>query len=73
MAKSIHVTPKGDKWQVKTGGSPKGIKEFETQKAGIEYAKPKAQHEKAELVIHRPNGQIREKNSYGNDPKNIKG
>lgn len=29
--------------------------------------------EKSEVVIHRPNGQIRDKDSYGNDPFPPKG
>nr|WP_084389162.1 DUF2188 domain-containing protein [Fusibacter sp. 3D3] len=32
-----------------------------------------AKNQQSELVIHRPNGQIREKNSYGNDPYPPKG
>lgn len=30
-------------------------------------------NQESEVVIHRPNGQIRDKNSYGNDPFPPKG
>lgn len=71
--KSIHITPKGDQWQVKTAGSTKATKVCNTQKECIDYGKQQAKRNNAELVIHGTNGQIREKNSYGNDPRNIKG
>jgi len=34
----------------------------------IERAREIARHQESELFIHRRNGQIRERNSYGNDP-----
>jgi hypothetical protein len=27
---------------------------------------------RSEVVIHRPNGQIRDKDSYGNDPRRVR-
>ncbi|MGO2117437.1 MAG: DUF2188 domain-containing protein [Fusobacterium sp.] len=70
---SQHVTPKGEEWQVKKGGSSKATKLFDTQKSAIEYAKEIAKNQKTELCIHGKDGQIREKNSYGNDPCPPKG
>lgn len=66
-SKSIHVTPHGDSWQVKTAGNTKATKVCNTQKECIDYGKQQAQRNKAELFIHGENGQIRERNSYGND------
>lgn len=68
MGKNQHVTPKGDKWQVKGAGNKKATKLFDTQKEAIDYAKNIAKNQKSEVVIHRPNGKIRDKDSYGNDP-----
>ena len=65
---SIHVTPKGEEWQVKKGGSSKAIKIFDTQAEAIEYAKEIAKSQETELYIHGKDGQIRDKISYGNDP-----
>ena len=74
MSKSRqHVVPNGKNWAVKTENSLRATKIVETQSEAIEIAKEIAKNQKAELFIHRRNGQIRERNSYGNDPRNIKG
>ena len=39
----------------------------ETQAEAIVIAREIAQNQKSELIIHRRNGQIRKKDSYGND------
>ena len=58
-----HVTPRGDEWQVKGAGNSKATKLFDTQKDAIDYARNIARNQEVELVIHRPNGQIRAKDS----------
>lgn len=63
-----HVVPNGDIWQVKAERSPRATKNFNTQKEAIDFARDIARNQKSELVIHRKNGQIRDKDSYGNDP-----
>ncbi|MBQ7376873.1 MAG: DUF2188 domain-containing protein [Clostridia bacterium] len=74
MGKSQHVTPhpKGG-WQVKGAGNSKATARTTTQAEAIYIAKNIAVNNKSELVIHRTNGKIREKNSYGNDPYPPKG
>lgn len=71
--KNIHVLPNQGNWRVQTDGSKKAYRTTSTQKEAIEIAKQVAKNNKSELLIHGKNGQIREKNSYGNDPSNIKG
>lgn len=69
MGKNQHVTPHPDGgWQVKGAGNDKATKRTDTQSQAIEKAREIAKNQGAEVVIHRPNGQIRDKNSYGNDP-----
>ena len=34
----------------------------------MDRGRSQAQRERTELVIHRPNGQIRDSDSYGSDP-----
>lgn len=68
MGKNQHITPKGDKWQVLGAGNQKATKLFDTQKDAIDYGRNIAKNQEAELVIHRPDGRIRDKDSYGNDP-----
>ena len=63
-----HVVPNGDTWQVKSEGSTRATKNFNTQREAIDFARDIARNQKSELVIHRKNGQIRDKDSYGNDP-----
>lgn len=68
MSKNQHVTPKGNYWQVIGAGNSKATKLFNTQKEAIDYGRTIAKNQQSELVIHRPNGTIRDKDSYGNDP-----
>ncbi|WP_425452645.1 DUF2188 domain-containing protein [Edaphovirga cremea] len=39
-----------------------------TQQEAIDAARPISRNQGGELVIHRPNGQIRDKDSHGKDP-----
>lgn len=68
-----HVTPKGNKWQVKKSRSSRATKVFSTQKEAVAYAKEIAKNQQAELFVHARNGRIRERNSYGRDPFPPKG
>jgi uncharacterized protein YdaT len=69
MGKNQHVTshPNGG-WQVKGAGNTKATAKMDTQAQGINKAKNIAQNQKSEVVIHRPDGRIRDKDSYGKDP-----
>jgi uncharacterized protein YdaT len=71
--KNQHVTKHGDGWQVKGAGNQKATKVTETQKEAINIAREIAKNQSSELIIHGKNGQIRQKDSQGNDPSNIKG
>ncbi len=73
MKKSIHVLPHGDQWAVKVEGNQRASKVTDTQVEAIKLATNKAKNYETELVVHGKDGKIREKNSYGNDPRNIKG
>ncbi|MCW5775355.1 MAG: DUF2188 domain-containing protein [Phycisphaeraceae bacterium] len=69
--KNIHVVPHGSGWQVKPeGGGP--VSNHRTQGSAEDAGRRLAQQNHSELVIHRPNGQIRDKDSYGNDPPRSK-
>jgi uncharacterized protein YdaT len=71
--KNQHVTKHGDNWQVKGAGNERATKVVETQKQAIAIAREIANNQHSELVIHGRNGQIRDKDSHGHDPRNIKG
>ena len=67
--KSNHVVPsKGTGWAVKKSGASKASKKFETKVEAVKYAKEISNREKTELYIHKKDGRIQNKNSYGNDP-----
>ena len=67
----VHVVPKDNRWGVEVGGAQQGI--FETQEHAIDIGRGLAQTNRSELVIHGRDGKIREKNSYGSDPRSTKG
>ncbi len=73
MAGQINVVFKDNKWKVKPGGNARSIKNFDTKKAAVQKGKIEAKKRNTELLIHNKNGQIAIKNSYGNDPRSIKG
>ena len=69
MAKNQHITPHPNGCQqVKGAGNSRATVRTETQKQAIDIGRSIARNQQSELVIHRPNGQIRDKDSYGNDP-----
>jgi hypothetical protein len=73
MGKNIHIVKNDKQWSVKSEGSTRAIKNFETQKEAIVFGKSQARNQHSELLIHYTNGKIRERNSYGNDPFPPKG
>lgn len=73
MGKNQHVTPKDGMWQVKGAGNSKATSTHQTQQQAIDAAKGIAKNQKSELFIHNREGQIRDRNSYGNDPYPPKG
>jgi len=68
MGKNVHVVPKGGKWAVKKEGNPTPTSTHNTQRVAIKAGRDEAIKQRSELVIHNPKGQIRDKDSFGNDP-----
>jgi len=67
--KSTHVVPDPNGgWSVKKGGALRASKRFDNQRDAITYARNISRNEGAEFVIHRQDGTIRSKESYGRDP-----
>ena len=65
----IHVVPHKDGgWATKKSGASRVGSRHSTQRDAIERARDQAIRDRTEVVIHRPNGKIRDKDSYGNDP-----
>lgn len=66
--KDIHVVPHNGAWATRKEGAERVGHTAGTQREAFELARTQAKREQVEVVIHRPNGQIRNSNSYGNDP-----
>lgn len=70
---SHHVVPHGDQWAVRRSNSDRASGIFDTQQEAINGGRETSRNQGTELVIHRPNGQIRDRDSHGNDPYPPKG
>lgn len=67
--KTQHVVKSPDGgWAVKKGGATRATKVFDTQREAIKHGQEIAKSQKAEFYVHREDGRIRDKRSYGNDP-----
>ena len=65
--------PYNGKWEVRGARNEKVRSIHNTQKEAINAAQQIAQNQQSEVVIHRPDGTIRDKDSYGSDPKSSQG
>ena len=69
MAKSnVHVVPHGGRWAAQRAGAERASRLFDTQAETIAWANLLARQDHVELFIHRPDGTIRDRDSFGNDP-----
>jgi hypothetical protein len=69
MAKpNVHIVPRDGEWAVVREGAQRDSSHHTTQAGAIGAGRQTAQRESVEILIHGRNGQIRERNSYGNDP-----
>lgn len=69
------VSPNSDRggWDVKRAGSQRASSHHATQAEAIQTAREVSRNQHTELKIQGQNGQIRQSDSHGNDPENIKG
>ena len=72
MGKNQWVSPRGEKWGVRGEGNSRDTKLFDTQKQAEEFAQTIAKNQRSEVITQRPDGRIRSKDSYGNDPRSVK-
>lgn len=68
MGKNQHVVPHNGQWAVRGIGNSRVTKVCSTQREAQEIARSIARNQRSEVVIHRSNGQIRDRDSYGHDP-----
>lgn len=65
--KNQHVVPHKGGWAVKGEGNSKATSIQPTQAKATEVARGIAKNQESELIIHRPDGRIRDKDSHGHD------
>ena len=66
--KNQHVVPNNGKWSVRGAGNSRRTATYDTQAEAITHAREIARNQGSELLIHRRDGRIRDRNSYGSDP-----
>mgnify|MGYP001796447843 CR=1 FL=1 len=66
--KSNHVVPSSQGWSVKKSGASRASRSFGTKEEAVKYGKTISRGEKTEQYIHKKDGTIQNRNSYGNDP-----
>lgn len=71
--KNQWVIKRGDVWAVRGERNSKDTFHKPTQREAIDAARKIARNKRSELIIQNSKGKIRERNSYGNDPRSSKG
>ena len=71
--KNQHVVPRDGQWAEVGAGNKRATSIHETQQSAVDAAREIARNQEAELFVHGRTDQIRERDSYGNDPYPPKG
>ena len=70
----IVVEPRPDgRWARQKNGTKRAASLHASQREAIARARAQAKREHAELVVKGRDGQIQRRDSFGNDPRNVKG
>ena len=64
----VHTVREGNVWVNKREGSNTVESSYATQKEAVAAGRKLAQREHTEHLVHGRNGEIRSRDSYGNDP-----
>jgi hypothetical protein len=74
MADSHHVVPNPNGgWDVKHSGSDRASVHTDTKQDAVDKGREISRNQGTELFIHGEDGKIQQKDSHGNDPRNIPG
>jgi len=67
--KAHHVIPRPSSgWSIKKSGASRASKTFTKKEDAVKYARKLARSSHSELIVHKRNGRIQSKDSYGKDP-----
>ena len=73
MAKNYWTCKRDEGWGVKAEGSKSDISLFSKQSEAWDFTRDLAQKSQGEAFLQGRDGKIRERNTYGHDPRDIKG
>jgi len=66
---SQHVVPNSEgRWRVLRSGASRATRVFESKEDAVGFAKTRAKRAHADVYVHRRDGTIQERDSYGQDP-----
>lgn len=67
--KSLHVVPGfNGGWVVRKYGSRRPTKRFDSKQQAVAWGRALSQRHETEFVIHRPDGTVQERFSFGSNP-----
>lgn len=66
--RNVHVVPKGNQWAVTKEGNQHATSIHQRKEDAVQRGRREADKEHSELIIHRRDGTIQDKESHGNDP-----
>ena len=69
----VHTVPMGNKWTNQRAGSTRAGQNYDTKAEAQAAGRKTAMRDKTEHIIHKKDGTIGERNSYGKDPNPPKG
>ncbi len=72
---NIHTTYNGEakNWRNISEGSTRPVAIYPTKQEATAAGREIAMSRRVEQLIHNKNGQIKDRNSYGHDPRNVRG
>jgi hypothetical protein len=70
---AVHTVPNGAKWTNKREGASRGGSNYDTKAEAQAAGRRTAMRDEVEHLIHKKDGTIGERNSYGTDPSSPKG
>ena len=73
MSNQHHVVPDPEGgWKIKRSGSKRSSGNFETKTDAVNRGREVSQNQNTELVIHRRDGTIQQKDSHGRDNRRVR-
>lgn len=66
--KPVHAVPHDDGWAVRREGNQRVSSTYSTQAEAEQAGRDIARRDQTEFFLHRRDGTVRQRDSYGNDP-----